>query len=102
VPDDLRARILLAGNYAYLGRQSDAIRELDKAVTLRPNDPNTLYNAACTYGLLGLKSEAMAHLKRAQKCGYANMDWASRDPDLACLRDEPEFQELIKGGKPPA
>jgi serine/threonine protein kinase/Tfp pilus assembly protein PilF len=100
VPDDLRARILLAGNYAYLGRQSDAIRELDKAVTLRPNDPNTLYNAACTFGLLGLKSEALAHLKRAQKCGYANMDWASRDPDLACLRDEPEFQELIEGGKP--
>ncbi len=102
VPDDLRARILLAGNYAYIGKQSEAIRELDKAVTLRPNDPNTLYNAACTYGLLGLKSEAIAHIKRAHQCGYANMDWASRDPDLACIRDDPEFQELIKGGKPQA
>jgi serine/threonine protein kinase/tetratricopeptide (TPR) repeat protein len=95
VPDDLRARILLASTYAYLGRQSDAIRELDKAVTLRPNDPNTLYNAACTYGLLGLKSEALDHLKRAQQCGYANMDWAARDSDLACLHDDPEFQKMI-------
>ncbi|HEY6927757.1 MAG TPA: hypothetical protein VI653_30055, partial [Steroidobacteraceae bacterium] len=100
VPDDLRARILLASTYAYLGRQSDAIRELDKAVTLRPNDPNTLYNAACTYGLLGLKSEALAYLKRAQQCGYANMDWASRDSDLACLHDDLEFQKLIGEGQP--
>jgi serine/threonine protein kinase/tetratricopeptide (TPR) repeat protein len=99
VPDDLRARILLASTYAYLGRQSDAIRELDKAVTLRPNDPNTLYNAACTYGLLGLKSEALAYLKKAQECGYANMDWAARDSDLACLRDDPEFQLLIGQGQ---
>jgi len=100
VPDDLRARILLATDYAYLGKQGDAIRELEKAVVLRPNDPNTLYNAACTYGLLGQKSEALAHIKRALQCGYANMDWAARDPDLACLHDEPEFQELIQRGKP--
>ncbi|HKS95225.1 MAG TPA: protein kinase [Terriglobia bacterium] len=99
VPDDLRARILLASTYAYLGKQSDAIRELDKAVTLRPNDPNTLYNAACTYGLLGLKSEALAHLKRAQQCGYANMDWAKRDSDLACLHDDPEFLALFPEGQ---
>jgi non-specific serine/threonine protein kinase len=100
VPDDLRARILLASSYAYLGRQSDAIRELDKAVTLRPNDPNTLYNAACTYGLLGLKSDALDYLKRAQKCGYANMDWAARDSDLACLHNDPDFKQLIEGARP--
>jgi serine/threonine protein kinase/tetratricopeptide (TPR) repeat protein len=100
LPDDLRARILLAGNYARLARREDAIRELDKAVSLRPNDPNTLYNAACTYGLLGMKAESLAHLKRAVQGGYASLDWASRDTDLACLRDDPEFKQLIAGGKP--
>jgi len=99
VPDDLRARILLASNYADAGRQSDAIRELERAVSLRPNDPNTLYNAACTYAVLGLKSDALGHLKKAHQCGYANMDWASRDPDLANLHDEPEFQHLISQGQ---
>jgi len=99
VPDDLRARILLATNYAYLGRQSDAIRELEKAITLRPNDPNTLYNAACTYGVMGLRSEALAYLKKAHQCGYANMDWAARDPDLACLKNDAEFQLLIAQGQ---
>ena len=27
--------------------------------------------------------------------GYVNLDWAARDPDLACLHDDPEFQRLI-------
>jgi hypothetical protein len=54
-----------------------------------------LYNAACTYGILKRKAEALEHLRKAKDKGYANLDWASRDPDLACLQDEPEFQALV-------
>jgi TolB-like protein/Flp pilus assembly protein TadD len=95
VPEDMRARILLAVDYAELGRPEDAIRELKKAVALRPNDGNTLYNAACVYGVLGRKSESLEMLRRAKVAGYHNLDWASRDPDLALLYDEPEFHRIL-------
>jgi serine/threonine protein kinase/Flp pilus assembly protein TadD len=98
VPDDVRARVLLAANHASSGNEPGAIRELQRAVALRPDDFNILYNAACTYAILQKKTEALALLKRAQKVGFLTMDWVARDPDLACLRDEPEFQQLLKEG----
>jgi serine/threonine protein kinase/Flp pilus assembly protein TadD len=96
VPEDVRARILLATNLAYYGQDSDeAIRHLKTAVALRPNDPNTLYNAACTYGVMGRKSEALETVKKAFATGYGNTNWAANDSDLDCLHDEPEFRELV-------
>ena len=96
VPEDVRARILLASNLAYSGQDADeSIRHLQTAVALRPNDGNTLYNAACTYGVLGKKSEALETLKRAFAAGYGNPHWAAKDSDLECLHDDPEFQKLV-------
>jgi serine/threonine protein kinase/Tfp pilus assembly protein PilF len=95
VPEDVRARILLASNLANAGEADEAIRHLQTAVALRPNDGNTLYNAACTYGCLKMKTEALQTLKRAIAAGYGNLNWASRDPDLNCLHDDGEFQKLV-------
>jgi len=95
VPDDVRARILLAVGYAHVGRTDDAVKQLQRAVDLRPNDGNTLYNATCVYGVLGRPDEALDMLRRAFKAGYANYDWVKRDPDLALLRENAEFQELV-------
>ncbi|MDZ4805772.1 MAG: protein kinase [Candidatus Eisenbacteria bacterium] len=101
VPEDVRARILLAGICAEIGRPEDAMRQLQTAVTLRPGDANVLYNAACTYGLLASKAEALATIKKAFEAGYGNREWAARDPDLALLRDDPEFQRLCQTGAAP-
>ena len=99
VPEDVRARILLATNLAYSTHDADeCIRHLQTAVALRPGDPNTLYNAACTYGVLGKKAEALETIKKAFAAGYGNPDWAANDPDLSCLHDNPEFQKLIHPG----
>jgi non-specific serine/threonine protein kinase len=96
VPEDVRARILLASNIAYDAQYADeAIRHLQTAVALRPNDANTLYNAACTYGVLGKKTEALDALKRAFASGYGNKSWAAKDSDLICLQDNPEFRKLV-------
>jgi serine/threonine protein kinase/predicted Zn-dependent protease len=96
VPEDVRARILLGGLCAKLDRPEDAIRHLQMAVALRPGDANVLYNAACTYGLLGNRTEALEAIRRAFGAGYGNREWAARDPDLALLRDDPEFQQLTR------
>jgi non-specific serine/threonine protein kinase len=60
-----------------------------------------LYNAACTYGVLGKKGEALEALKKAFAAGYNNPAWAANDTDLDCLHDDPEFQKLIGVSKPP-
>ena len=95
MPEDVRARILLAADYAATGRDDEAVRELQKAVDLRPHDSNILYNAACTYGVMKRKPEAIEMLRRAKAAGYVNTDWIRRDPDLACLHGEPEFEKLF-------
>jgi non-specific serine/threonine protein kinase len=95
VPEDVRARILLASGLAELNQESEAVAELKTAVALRPNDSNILYNAACTYALLKRKQDALVVLKRAKDAGYINMEWALRDPDLACLTDEAEFKAIV-------
>ncbi len=95
VPEDVRARILLACNLAYLGEAEESVRHLQTAVALRPNDGNTLYNAACTYGVLGKKKEALEALKKAIAAGYGNINWIAKDSDLDCLHDDSEFQKLV-------
>ena len=95
VPEDVRARGLLAADYANIGRADDAVRHAEMAVALRPSDSSVLYNAACTYGVIRKKPEALALLKRAKEAGYSNDHWPRLDPDLMCLHGEPEFDALF-------
>ena len=94
VPEDARARILLGGDYASLGRPDDALRELNLAVTLRANEASILYNAACLYCSLKKKQEALDVLGKAWEAGFRDAVWARRDPDLALLHADSEFERL--------
>ena len=96
VPEDVRARILLANAYADLNRQDDAIRQVETAVALRPGDANVIYNAACCYAIMGRKQEAFEMLRKAFLAGYGNREWVVRDPDFTAFRDDPEFQQLCR------
>ena len=95
VPEDVRARSLLAADYANSGRADDAARHLEMTIALRPNDSNVLYNAACTYGILGKKAETLELLRRALAAGYANFAWPHQDPDLKFLHNDPDFLKLF-------
>jgi Flp pilus assembly protein TadD len=75
-------------------RVEDALKELNLAITLRANEASILYNAACTYALLKRKREALETLTKAWEAGFRDSTWAQRDPDLAVLRGEPEFERL--------
>ncbi|MGI8734570.1 MAG: TPR end-of-group domain-containing protein [Pyrinomonadaceae bacterium] len=94
-PENVRARILLAGNFASVGDTPNAVAELEKAVAASPHDASTLYNAACTYSVLGLKEEAISMPNQAIKNGDWHFDLIARDPDFENLYDEPAFQLLI-------
>jgi Flp pilus assembly protein TadD len=78
-----------------LDRVDDSLRELNLAITLRANEASILYNAACTYALLKKKPEAMDTLREAWEAGFKDSTWVRRAPDLALLREEPEFESCI-------
>jgi non-specific serine/threonine protein kinase len=94
VPEDARARILLANDYAESGRPEDAMREATLAMALRPNEATVLYNAACLFCHLNRKTEAMDALKKAWEAGFKDSSWTRRDPDLESLHGDPEFERL--------
>jgi non-specific serine/threonine protein kinase len=94
VPEDARARVLMSSKYAELGREQDALRELNLAVTLRANEASILYNAACVYCGLKKKTEALDALRKAWEAGSKDPIWTRRDPDLAMLHGDPEFERL--------
>jgi serine/threonine protein kinase/tetratricopeptide (TPR) repeat protein len=94
VPEDARARILVAGYYAELNRVEDAMRETSMAMTLRANEASILYNAACVFCLLKKKPEAIDALRKAYDAGFKDPNWARRDPDMTLLHGDPEFERL--------
>jgi len=99
VPEDARARILIAAYYAVEGRHDDAVREANLAMLLRPNEAMVHYNAACTFCSMSRKSEALDALNKAWRNGFKDANWARRDPDLAMLHGDAEFERLYP---PPA
>jgi TolB-like protein/Tfp pilus assembly protein PilF len=101
VPEDARARILVAGYYAEVGRVDDAMRETTMAMTLRANEASILYNAACVFCLLKKKLEALDALRKAYDAGFKDPNWARRDPDMALLLGDPEFERLYPTSQTP-
>jgi TolB-like protein/Tfp pilus assembly protein PilF len=94
VPEDARARVLLAGNYASMSRPEDALREANLAMTLRPDDAMIMYNVACVFGELHRKDDALNAMRKAWEVGYRDAQWARQDPNLAVLHGDPEFERL--------
>jgi tetratricopeptide (TPR) repeat protein len=94
VPEDARGRTLLATDYVSVARGEDALREANLAMTLRPNDAMVMYNVACVFGTLERKAECLDALSKAFSAGFRDPAWARRDPDLALLHGEPEFERM--------
>jgi serine/threonine protein kinase/Flp pilus assembly protein TadD len=94
VPEDARARVLLAADYAMQGRLEDAKREADMAMALRPDDTMILYNTACVYGAMNKTGDALIAIKKAWEAGFRDPIWTRQDPDLALLHGDPEFERL--------
>jgi adenylate cyclase len=70
-------------------------REIDLALSLRPADFDTLYNAACFHALAGEPTRALDLLERAVETGLGFRDWIEHDSELDSLRDDPRFQALL-------
>ena len=95
VPEDARARILSPVITRRWIASDDAMRETTMAMTLRANEASILYNAACVFCSLNKRAESLDALRKAYDAGFKDPNWARRDPDLAPLLGEPEFERMF-------
>lgn len=96
-PEDARAHIFYAVALARSAKLEEGKAEAAKAIELNPSDPLMLYNTACFYARIGEKRLALDTLKNAILAGVENYEWIKRDPDLDCIRGEPEYEKMILG-----
>jgi predicted Zn-dependent protease len=87
---------LLGGLYTKTGRIADGLRMDRKLVRLQPDNATAHYNLACSLALSRRRADALRALQRAVSLGYSDQDWMTQDPDLASLKDDPRFQQLLR------
>ncbi len=81
-----------------MGLLEPAIDSYDKALTLKPDNPNTLYNKACCYALQGDYELAFESLQRAVQLNpHEYREIAKTNSDFDGLRRDQRFTALIHG-----
>lgn len=74
----------------------DAVPEMREASSNPRVHGTAAYNLACVRAHQGRLDEAMENLQEAMQLRPDMKTAASSDPDLAPLRDDPRYQELVK------
>jgi adenylate cyclase len=95
-PDDARAYHLGAGTLVVLGETERSKRWLYRAIEIDPEDPVVLYNVACNLATLGEIESAFEYLENAVQHGTVSAAWMRNDEDLANLRSDPRYSELLE------
>jgi len=96
-PENLGAWVDLGHVYTRAGRFEDGLRVDLELVRRAPQDPTVRYNLACSLALLRRKEEALDTLEKAVVLGYEDPEHLLADADLASLREEPRFLEIVRG-----
>ena len=73
----------------------EAARTCRRVIELAPARSDGHYNLACALARLGKKDEALAALAEAARMGLVNSAHMEEDEDLATLRGEKKFAELL-------
>jgi serine/threonine protein kinase/tetratricopeptide (TPR) repeat protein len=94
-PRDGDPHILSSSYYAMLGDRRHALEHLQRALELRPNEPEYLLTAAIVHNQFGEEDEAMEWLEAAVRRGYSASE-IKVAPELDNLRGEARFQKLVE------
>ena len=87
---------LLAEAYTHRGFYKKGL-EMDRLVCqLHPHDPNAHYNLACSLSLTQQLDEAFLTLEKAIQLGYRDASHLKKDKDLALLRRDPRYTQLLE------
>jgi putative intracellular protease/amidase len=92
-PGPLWARLGLASLSA--GDVDGAIPALEKATAVAESRAHAHYNLACAWARKGNAARALDHLRQAAEAGMPGLDYARHDPDLAPIRADPRFEQIL-------
>jgi len=95
-PDDTRALNLGLGGLASFGLKDETMQFARRSLALDGDNPDTLYNVACGYALIGEPELALDCLEHASLRGMTIAEWAENDSDLESLHTLPRFIDLIE------
>ena len=104
IPNDEQRHMFLALALAYLGRSSEAVREAERSIALKPiaKDARTgtydTYLLARVYLVAGQPEKAIDILQQLLSIPfYVSRGWLKVDPTWSALRGDPRFEQLIAG-----
>jgi hypothetical protein len=80
-----------AKGLADAGDVEGAVKVMRQSLAEHPKNASVLYNAACFEAVAGHREDALKHLQAAAALSPKVLEWASGDPDLDDIRDDPEF-----------
>lgn len=79
------------------GEHAEVAAELREVVAEAPQYGLLFYNLACLESLNGDRAAALDHLRKAIELSDGFREYAKEDSDLDPLRDDPAFEELVRG-----
>jgi adenylate cyclase len=96
-PENSRPAQLGAATLASLGEKDLALKWLERAKLIDPDDNNARYNAACTYAQIGEIDQAVDMLEEwAKHCGAEQEMWFLNDSDLDPVRDHARYPVVLQ------
>lgn len=95
-PDDANAHNNRGLTYAKMEDYPAALADYAKAIKLQPDDDSLVYSSACAYALQREVELSCTWLRRAIQMDLNYLEMARTDTDFDSIRDEPEFQTLLK------
>jgi hypothetical protein len=90
------AYINMSSAYIRGQQYAKARQTLETLKTYAPDHPALYYNLACYFSLTHQEKESLEALEKSFQLGYKNRGDVHIDPDLANLRQTPEFQQWVK------
>ena len=95
-PDFVDVMRVHGNNLTLKGRYDDGLKIDRRLVELRPKDALAHYNLACSYSLLKKVDLALRALRKAIDLGYRDFRYMREDPDLAAVRKDARFRQLLR------
>jgi tetratricopeptide (TPR) repeat protein len=81
--------------YVKLNQMDMALEDFKRAIELNPDLVSSYFNLACLYAIKGNIEAAFELLEKAFRKGYKNVEQVKSDPDMARLRENPAFEDLM-------
>jgi tetratricopeptide (TPR) repeat protein len=78
-----------------LGKQKEALKVYEKALEIKPNSYDILYNYACACSLMKNREQALYYLKHSIEITSLVKERAKSDKDFQDLWEDSDFKKIV-------